>query len=389
MKTEEQTNQLKQTVRHALFGTRLWKPAAAALLLAALSVAIPTQAGPPSGPGGKKGVDAMQVNLYIGGGIDHVMALNPADPNYLAELVSTVTGIYYEIVASRPDIRLQGVADQIAARMPDFVSVEEASLFCVQSPGDLVYGGANPATNVVFDYLHILTNALAADGAHYAVVSIANETEVELPMLNLATGNIDDVRWKDRDAILVRTDLPPGQLRVTNPQSGNFAIELPIPGVSVKRGWCSVDAFIRGENFRYLCAHAEIEKFPQIQALQVQELLTGPANVNVPVMIVGDFNADPFGRDGSFAYGLFPAAGFSDAWAAVHPNDLTGGLTWGHDEFLADPSVNFDRRIDLVFYRGARFVPQSADVLDLWLGRNAAPLWASDHAAVNAGFSFK
>lgn len=388
MKTQEPSSENKRNWRR-LFGAPQRGLAVASILMAAvLALAMPARSGEP-GIGGKKGAGVMQVNLYIGGGIDRIMALDPSDPNYLAELVSTVTGIYYEIAASRPDIRLQGVADQITARMPDFVSVEEASLFCVQSPGDLVYGGTTPATNVVFDYLRLLTNALAADGAHYAVVSTANETEVELPMLNLQTGTVDDVRWLDREAILVRTDLPPGQLRVTNPQRGNFAVELPIPGVSVKRGWCSVDVFMRGENFLYLCAHTEIEKFPQIQALQVQELLAGPANTSLPVMIVGDFNDDPWGRDGSFAYGLFPAAGFSDAWAVLHPNDPTGGLTWGHDEFLADPTNPFDRRIDLVFYRGAGFVPQSAVVLDLWLDRTTAPLWASDHAALSAEFRIK
>lgn len=371
------------------FGALSWKPTAMLILLGAALSVTPAQAGQTPGVGGKRGVDVMQVNLYIGGGIDRIMALDPTDPNYLANLVSTVTGIYYEIAASQPATRMLGVADQIAARRPDFVSVEEASLFCVQSPGDLVYGGTNPATNVTYDYLQLLTNALAADGVHYAVVSIADETEVEMPMLNLQTGTLDDVRWKDRDAILARTDLPPGQLRVANPQSGNFTFELPIPGVSVKRGWCSVDAFIRGENFRYLCAHTEIEAFPLLQALQVQELLDGPANTTLPVLIVGDFNDDPLGRDGSFAYGLFPAAGFNDAWAMVHSSDPAGGLTWGHDEFLADPSVNFDRRIDMVFYRGADFVPQSADVLDLWLGRDAAPLWASDHAALGASFRLK
>ncbi len=389
MKTQESEIENKRIWR-LLFGAPRSGLAAAPILIAAvLALAVPAQSGQVSGPGGKRGVDVMQVNPYIGGGIDRVMALNPADKDYPTKLVATVTGIYYEIVLSQPEVRLQGVADQIAARLPDFVSVEEASLFRVQSPGDLVLGGTQPATTVTYDYLRILTNALAVRGAHYAVVSTANETEVELPMLNLQTGGFDDVRWNDRDAILVRTDLPPGQLRVTNPQSGNFTVELPIPGVSVERGWCSVDVFLRGAVFRYLCAHTEIESFPEIQALQVQELLNGPANITAPVMIVGDFNADPYGRDGSFAYSLFPAAGFKDAWAAVHPNNLTDGLTWGHDEFLADPEVNFDRRIDLVLYKGAGFVPQSANVLDLSLDREAAPLWASDHAAVSATFLLK
>jgi endonuclease/exonuclease/phosphatase family metal-dependent hydrolase len=389
MKTQKICNKRKNKSWRTLIGALQRRPAAMLLLLVTmLAMAMPVEAGQPIGPGGKRGVDVMQVNLFIGAGIDRVMALNPADPNYLSKLVYTVTGVYYEIVASQPEVRLQGVARQIAARMPDFVSVEEASLIRIQSPGDLVSGGTTPATDVVYDYLQILTNALAAQGAHYAIVSTADEIDVEMPMVNMLTGTFDDVRWNDREAILARTDLPPGQLRVTNPQSGNFAYVIQIPGTGIKvtRGWCSVDAFIRGWNFRYICPHLEQETVPQIQYLQALELLAGPANTTLPVMIVGDFNTDSLGRDGSFAYSLFPSAGFSDAWAVLNPNGLTDGLTWGHDELLANPTKPFDRRIDFMFYRGAGFVPQSADVLDLWLGRTAAPLWSSDHAAVSASF---
>ncbi len=362
----------------------LLRSLAGLLLLAGLLASATAARAATPGIGGKRGVDTMQVNLYVGGGIERILALDPTDPGYPTNLIATVTGIYYEIVASQPPIRMQGVADQIKARMPDLVSVEEASLLRVESPGDLIYGGTNLATHVVYDYLQLLVDALKARGAHYAVASISDEIDVELPMMNLQTGTIDDARLTDREAILVRTDLPPGQFRATHPQSGHFTNVIAIPGTgfSVLRGWCSVDVFVRGQNLRYVCVHLEDEAAPQIQILQANELLAGPANVNLPVLLVGDFNADPFGRDGSLAYGLFPAAGFTDTWAALHPNDLTSGLTWGHDEYLADPSVLFNRRIDFVFFRGAGFVPMQANVVDMRLARLAPPFWASDHAAL-------
>src|SRR5262245_34238526 len=91
--------------------------------------------------GGKRGLNTMTVNLYVGGDSGRVLLLDPANPAYLSNLVFTVTGIYYEIVASQPAVRLGGVADQIAERLPDLVAVQEASLLRVQSPGDLVTGG--------------------------------------------------------------------------------------------------------------------------------------------------------------------------------------------------------------------------------------------------------
>lgn len=389
MKTREESRAVQSTnPQHAHDAHK--KPGRSAALflgISVLMVAGTVMAGP-VGVGGKRSVDTMQANLYVGGGIDRVVALDPTNPGYLTNLLATVTGVYYEIVASQPQVRLQGIAQEIAARMPDIVSVEEGSLIRNQSPGDLVFGGTTPATNVVFDYLQILVDSLQARGAHYAVAAVTYGFDAEMPMLNLLTGTIDDVRLTDREAILVRTDLPPGQFHVTNPQGGNFQNVVVVPGTGLRLlyGWCSVDVFVRGENFRYICAHLTEESAPQIQVLEAAELLQGPANVPGPVMLVGDFNADPFQRDGSIAYDLFPAAGFLDAWTTVHPDQSAGGLTWGHDEFLANLTHPFDRRIDLVFYRGSQFVPASIEVIDPVLQRQTPPLWASDHTSITAQF---
>jgi hypothetical protein len=392
MKTNAQNKGVNTPPRHAFLLGFHGPPRGllVALLLAGLVTVMATAQAEVPGIGGKRGVDVMQINLCVGGDLHRAVALNPTDPNYVSNLIVTVTGIYYEIAASQPPARLQGVAEQIATRMPDLVSIEEASLIRLQSPGDLAYGGKTPATNVVFDYLQILTDALAAQGAHYTVAAVTYGFDAEMPMFNLQTGTIDDARLTDREAILVRTDLPPGQLRARNPQCGNFNNVVVTPtGLPLWYGWCSVDVSVRGQNFRYICAHLTEETAPDIQVLEAQELLAGPANVNCPVMIVGDFNADPFGRDGSIAYSLFPAAGFSDAWAVLHPNIPADGLTWGHDEFLANPAASFDRRIDLVFYKGAGFVPTQADVVDMELGRVQPPLWASDHASLTANFQLQ
>lgn len=358
------------------------------LIAGLLATVTPARPALP-GVSGQREVDVMQVNLYVGGGIDRAIALDPTDPNYFANLIGTVTGIYYEIVASDPSVRIQRVADEIGNQLPDLVSVEEASLIRLESPGDLVLGGSNPATNIVYDYLQILVSKLNAQGAHYGVAAVTIGMDVEMPMLNLQTGSYDDARLTDREAILVRTDLPPGQLRVKNPQGANFKnVIVTDAGLPLLYGWCAVDVSIRGRDFRYICAHLMTESAPQIQVLQAQELLAGPAKVKLPVLIVGDFNSDPFGRDGSggLAHSCLIGAGFKDAWDVLHPGDSEGGLTWGHDEYLAEPSNSFDRRIDQVFYKGTIFMPTTIEVNDLWLDQNEPPFWASDHAAVTSNF---
>jgi endonuclease/exonuclease/phosphatase family metal-dependent hydrolase len=356
------------------------------LLSASVLLVVFSSALAGEGIGGKRDFKTMTANLYIGGGIERIAALNPADPAYLSNLVFTVTGVYYEVVSSQPAIRMEGLAKEIVARQPDIVGVEEATLLRVQSPGDLVLGGTTPATNVVYDYVQLLLDALEANGAHYAVAAVSEEWDVELPMMNLQTGSIDDIRQTDREAILVRTGLPPGQLRVGHPRSGHFTnvLEFPTIGLSLTRGWCSVDVFTRGQVFRYLCAHLEQEVVPALQVLQAQELLACPAKTRLPLVLVGDFNSDSLHRDGSIAYDTFIGGGFNDTWALLHAANPAGGLTWGHDELLADPTQAFDRRIDFIFCRGKDFTPAEAGVIDVDLHRAEPPLWASDHAALAA-----
>jgi endonuclease/exonuclease/phosphatase family metal-dependent hydrolase len=198
-------------------------------------------------------------------------------------------------------------------------------------------------------------------------------------------GGVKMARLVDREAILVRTDLPPGQLSYNNPQTGHFEhrIQIPAAGMDILRGWCSIDMTVRGERFLLLCAHLETEAVPQLQYVQALELLAGPANITQPVLLIGDFNADPFGRDGSITYPLFGKAGFTDSWNVLNPQDPLGGLTWGHDPYLEDPSVLFDRRIDLVLYRGTQFTPTSLEVISPLIG-TTMPLWFSDHAGLSA-----
>jgi endonuclease/exonuclease/phosphatase family metal-dependent hydrolase len=389
--------QMKNALQHPAMSwirrtcKKAFRPAAYLLLITTvLFSVIPAPAGSKD-IGGKRTLDTMTMNLYIGAGVERILAVDPTDTDALLE---TVTSVYYELLASNPQARLNAVADQIAARKPDIVAVEEATLLRIQSPGDLAWGGTDPATDVVFDYLQILVDALNARGAHYAVASTSNEWDIEMPMYHLDEyGNpvgIDDVRQTDREAILVRTDLPRGELTVSNPRNGNFTNTIDmIPGISLTRGWCSVDVTTRGQKFRYISTHLEEELYPKIQVAQALELLLGPAKTAMPVIVVGDFNSDPFGRDGSggYAYKTMTKIGrFTDTWGELHPRNPAGGLTWGHDEYLADPSVHFDRRIDFVFFRGSNFDPISAEPIDIKIRHTMGqpPLWASDHAAVFA-----
>jgi endonuclease/exonuclease/phosphatase family metal-dependent hydrolase len=211
-------------------------------------------------------------------------------------------------------------------------------------------------------------------------------TDVEVPLITTSPFIFDDIRLTDRDVILMRTDLPPGQLRASNPRAANYTARLPLPiGISVLRGWCSIDVQERGRTYRFINTHLEDQlpaTLPDLQGLQALELIAVPANTTLPVLLAGDFNSDANGIYSPATYRFLIAAGrFTDAWTASHGTQ--SGLTWGHDELLADPTHPFSLRLDLALFRGDVFKALDASVVDPVIGA-LPPLWFSDHAAVFA-----
>jgi endonuclease/exonuclease/phosphatase family metal-dependent hydrolase len=143
---------------------------------------------------------------------------------------------------------------------------------------------------------------------------------------------------------------------------------------------------LRGQTFRFINTHLEQEgPFSPIQVAQGNELLSGPANTSLPVILIGDFNSRADGT-GTQTYGNLIGAGFKDAWSATHPGEL--GNTWGHEANLLNTTVNLTQRLDLVLFRNTSSVTPNlcaldADVVgDELSDRTPSGLWPSDHAGV-------
>jgi hypothetical protein len=212
--------------------------------------------------------------------------------------------------------------------------------------------------------------------------------------------NLQDIRLTDRDVILARTDLPKSELKLSNVQEENFATNVSLPigntgqSITLYRGWGSVDAKVEDGSFRFINTHLESESTdPDVNAIQVKqgkEILNGPANTNLPVILVGDFNSRA-GGDGTDTYSKLTDAGFKDAWSLTHPGDP--GNTWGHQEDLRNTTAELTQRLDLVLFRdGPRedgVCASGADIVGDVLvldpddpTNSSGPLWPSDHAGV-------
>jgi len=142
-------------------------------------------------------------------------------------------------------------------------------------------------------------------------------------------------------------------------------------------GWIAIDAKLRGKTYRFVTTH--LNTVSPVQAAQTSELLSGPLDTDLPVMLAGDLNSDadaPSFANGP-AYGILVSAGFLDVWGMLHPNDP--GLTWplfGKDPPLGPTSPI--ERIDLILTKGSGI--QATDILRIG---TTAP-FASDHAGLVA-----
>jgi hypothetical protein len=329
-------------------------------------------------------IPVMTRNLYVGADLSPVFAAAAKGDG--PGIVQATTATWQNVKATNFPERAGALADEIEDSEPLLVGLQEVSLFRT-GPPDSITGTPTPAEHVELDYLDLLLRELDQRGLHYAPVTITKGADAEIPGFT-APGVLQDIRLTDRDVILARTDVSSSKLQLSNKQTGNYATYASLPigqtGQSIKllHGWGSVDVTLRGQTFRFINTHLEPEgSLNAIQVAQGNELLSGPANTSLPVILVGDFNSRADGT-GTPTYGNLIGAGFKDAWSATHPREL--GNTWGHDADLLNTTVDFDRRLDLVLYRN-NLCALDADVVgDELSDRTPSGLWPSDHGGVVA-----
>lgn len=321
-------------------------------------------------------IPVMTRNVYFGANLDPVASA----PNLLAAF-DAAGAVFAQVEATNMPERAAAVAGEIANQRPTLVGLQEVGTWFsgpVLNPA--------PATTVKYDYLSTLLSELAARGLNYHVVASLTVFDVELPT-RVGGVFVQDIRLIQQDVILARGDLPVSELRLSNIQTGHYAahLTLPVGGaggpvVSFDRGWASVDATVRGRTVRFINTHL-INLAPAIQVAQGNELLAGPANTSLPVIVVGDFNS-PADGSGTPTYSHFIGAGFTDSWSATHPGET--GNTGRHADDLRNAIPDLTQRIDFVLFRGD-LSALDADVLgDELQDRTPSGLWPSDHAGVAA-----
>jgi endonuclease/exonuclease/phosphatase family metal-dependent hydrolase len=309
-----------------------------------------------------KEIDVLTRNLYLGADLTPVI-----QAQNLQQFLAATTAVWNMVNKNNFHARAQALANEIAARRPALIGLQEAFTWRVQTPAD---GQATPATQVAYDYVPELLGALARRGLHYRVAAQVDLLDFEAPTL---LGN--DARLTDHGVILARVDV-----KTRSPAGVVFTNLLPVSvlgqSLPVKRGYAAVDAKIKGEWVRFVTTH--LESFhPGIRTLQAAELAAALASETRPVILVGDLNSHP-GTEGE---AVLAGAGFQDVWAELHPS--RPGLTCCWPEDLTATQPGFSERIDYVMTRGP-LDGRRVEVFGADPAARVGGLWPSDHGGLFA-----
>ena len=326
---------------------------------------------------GEGTLKVMTYNMDVG--TDYAGMLDPS----LSVFLQASTNALVSIRASDPQARMEAIARQIVATTPHLVSLQEVAT--VSS------GPTKDKLTLEFDYLDLLLRALSAQGAQYVTVSSFTTWDAIVP------STLGFIRNTWRVAFLARADLDPDDFSFTNIGGGKWTATFvahlyaldhrddlcPVPlrpsdgscRMPWPRGWVSSDVFYRDKRFRIVGAHLDSAS-ALLEIPQALELLSGPANTTLPVIVAADLNCDCSDvNDPMYATCLnFKKAGFIDSWKVAHPFEP------GYTKYL--PVLT--KRSDYIMVRG-RFRVQEAALVGEQVGdQTPTGLWPSDHAGVVA-----
>jgi endonuclease/exonuclease/phosphatase family metal-dependent hydrolase len=334
---------------------------AVALLSAVLAGA--TGAVGPNKPSPRRTVTAMTRNLYLGADLDPIIHATSITAAFQA-----VADAWAQVQTNEFATRARAITGELARAKPDFVGLQELVLYRTQTPSDFLQ---TRAKDVALDYELELRKALKQRGLRYRFAGVDMNTDAELPSGNPPAM---DIRLTVRNGLLVRDGI-----RVRRVRTANFQAQYPLfRGLEIaKRGWVSADATVGGRTFRVITTH--LESFDRATAeAQARELVAGPAQTRLPIILLGDLNSRPDGST-SQAYPILVAAGFRDAWAGAYPD--APGLTCCHGVDLRDSTKPLTERIDYVLTRGG-FTAVRGAVTGAAPSSRIGGLWPSDHGGL-------
>lgn len=332
---------------------------------------------------GQEPFKVLTQNVYLGGDTGPLFSI---DFSNVPAILRATNAFWAQVQASQIPERAAAIVDQIDARRPHLVGLQEVVRFAVFDMTTMqVVGGA--------DLLAAIQAEIGTRGLPYEVVHAQETTSSALPLAVGATGITKLLSFTDRVVALRRTDVP-----VVSSDAGRYAAAFSLGPVTLERGWVRVSTERDGTPVHFVVTHLETQGLAPVQAAQLQELMDDVmAGLQGLTVLVGDLNSDaaasPGDRSWTATYDRLLDAGFVDAWKqAGHPRGEVG-YTCCQAVDLRNDLPELDERIDFILLRtedGAAWRMPSGIRIEL-IGEeqedrtDATGLWPADHAGLAAG----
>jgi endonuclease/exonuclease/phosphatase family metal-dependent hydrolase len=296
-------------------------------------------------------------NLYLGADLSLVLGDRPA-----GEMADTLAEVQRQLLQTSFDQRAAHLADALAAHAPDLLGLQEVCTWTLEG-------------QTLWDFGALLADALADREVKYDVVCEV-QTFGGSARLGADAGLPGAITLSGSNVVLRRAD---SQVHVDQVGSGTFGealgvLSLGTDRLAITRGWCGAACEVDGRPFAFVNTHTEAYAADS-RNTQRDELLAAAAGWAGPLVVVGDFNAEPD------LVGM--PEEFLDAWVVQGSGP---GLTCCQAPDLGNPEPLLSERIDYVWVRGAD-VQQVAVIGDQALS-GPDLRWPSDHAGVVARIAF-
>jgi len=267
------------------------------------------------------------------------------------------TQLTYQEITTQGEIpqRAQRLAAEIAAAEPDLINLQEVTTWALSSNG---------GTQILYDQLDLLMNALAAHRVRYQVVATQPLMRAEAPLDYNDESPL--LLFSDSNVILAREDNRSSDFHLSNVRMDRYTNLFTYGPFTEVLGWMSVDVEIHGKKIRCFNTHLAstsdfVPEMEEAQIAQGKELISVLNESPYPVILAGDFNSDAsplnVGPDLTPTAGNIASAGYTDVWQKLHRSS-DYGLTW--PRFQEDvypvptsplPAIPTER-IDIIYEKG-------------------------------------
>ena len=330
------------------------------------------------------GFEVYTQNVYLGGDTSPLFGLDFGDIGAVLEAVNLFWG---DVQASDPAARVAEFVDEIEARQPHVVALQEMLEFSLLDE-------YQQDTEEGIDFLELVEAEIADRRLPYETAVTQETTSSELPLaLGGPFGIASWLRFTDRVVILRRTDVP-----LLAQSHGLYQGTINVGGIDLLRGWVRLTVDHHGVPHNVIATHLETQATGPLHDAQADELIGYvAAGLEGVTIIAGDLNSDAAAEEGAPSwtetYDKLVASGFTDVWEARPRGRRASGLTCCFDKDLMGEN-NFIERIDFVMVRSSEGSEGRArghyrmEVVGEQTGdRTSGGLWPSDHAGLVANIN--